>query len=281
MKGHSIYRWNWRIASGLLLLSVCFTIYCVGWEYSTRRYLKGFSDAIIPAAAAPEEKVHSILNWMARGPSRESAGPDGLEPVRDPTQTLNHEALLRVCGTATNAFINLADSGGLQARRLLLLDPSSHAKHVVAEVLVGNRWIVVDPAYRSFLRGPDGKLLTKEDLTDAGTFAGAVKNIGGYDPHYTYERTAHIRLGRLYILGKPIRSLLDRLFPGWEDSTLVSLLAERESLAALCAAAALTALLVLLRIFLRWYGEKRLGVHTTRIRQQVRRAFGAFIDTAG
>lgn len=60
----------------------------------------------------------------------------------------------------------------------------------------------------------------------------------------------------------------------------MSLLAERESLAALCAALLLVALLVLLRVLLWWYGEKRLGVHTIRIRQQVPRAFGAFIDTA-
>lgn len=213
MKGHSVYLWTWRAVSTLLLFSLCLAVYCFGWEYSTRRYLKGFSDAIIPVAAASEEKVHAILNWMARGPSRDSAGPDGTEPVRDPTETLNYEALLRVCGTATNAFINLADSGGLQARRLLLLDPGSHAKHVAAEVLVGDRWIVVDPAYRSFLRGPDGKLLTKEELANPATFAAAVRNIGGYDPHYTYERTAHIRLGRLHILGVPMRSLLDRLFP--------------------------------------------------------------------
>jgi hypothetical protein len=49
-----------------------------------------------------------------------------------------------VCGTATNAFINLADSGRLPARRILLLNSDQGAKHVDAEVLVKGRWIVLD-----------------------------------------------------------------------------------------------------------------------------------------
>src|SRR5215469_16931195 len=74
------------------------------------------------------------------------------------------QALLQVCGTATNAFENLAVSGGLAARRLLLLDSSSRTKHVDAEVLVNGRWIVVDPAFRVILRSPDGQTLTRDEL---------------------------------------------------------------------------------------------------------------------
>ena len=47
-------------------------------------------------------------------------------------------------GSATNAFLNLANSAGLLARRLLLLNANQGAKHVDGEVLVtgaGLLWI--------------------------------------------------------------------------------------------------------------------------------------------
>jgi hypothetical protein len=36
---------------------------------------------------------------------------------------------------------------------------------------------------------------------------------------------------------------------------------------------------MLLRVSLRWYGEKRLGVRTLRVQELIRRAFHAFVDT--
>ena len=128
-------------------------MFCVGWEYSVRRYLEGFSDAVVPATATPELKIEAILNWMKHGPARKAGGPSTLVPDRDPVETLNYESLLRVCGSATNAFINLADSGGLGARRLLLLGADGQTRHVVAEVLVNERWIVVDPTFHHIFRG--------------------------------------------------------------------------------------------------------------------------------
>ncbi|MGH9714578.1 MAG: hypothetical protein ACRD5M_14885 [Candidatus Acidiferrales bacterium] len=280
MREHSFYRTVWYTVNGLLVLAIVLAMYSIGWEYSTRRYLKGFSDAIIPVAAPPEEKIQAILNWMSHGPTREAAGPDGLAPDRDPTETLNYHALLQVCGTATNAFINLADSGGLVPRRLLLLDSHRLAKHVAAEVLVDGRWIVVDPAFRVILRGTDGKPLTREQLENPTVFAAATGKIRGYNPSYSYDLTVHVRLGRLRLIGFPIRSILNSVLPGWEDSPVVSLLVERESFAVLLMSTGLVVLLVLLRISLRWYGENRLGVHTLRMREQIRRAFGAFMDSA-
>lgn len=277
---HRTYRAAWYLTNVSLLLAIVLTSYSIGWEFSTRRYLKGFSDAIIPVSGQPVERIEAILNWMKHGPARLMAGPDGSTPDRDPTETLNYHALLQVCGTATNAFINLADSGGLEARRLLLLDTHRLVKHVTAEVNVDGRWIVVDPAFRAILHGADGKLLTREQLTDPTVFAAAIRNVPGYDPSYTFESTAHIRVARLSIVGLPFRVVLDRFLPGWEDSAMVSLLAERESLAVMLASILLVIFLFLLRLVLRWYGEKRLGLRAPRVRVQIRRAFDAFLDTA-
>jgi hypothetical protein len=276
---HRIFLAVWYSANLLLIISVAAAIYATMWEYSTRKYLKGFSDAIIPAAAAPEQKIQAILDWMTNGPARLQGGRSGSSPDRDPTDTLNYNSLLRVCGTATNAFINLADSGNLAARRILLLDARNSAKHVDAEVLVNGRWIVVDPVFRAILRGPDGAPLTREELTNPAIFSAAIVNIPKYDPSYSFERTAHVRLARLYLTGTPLRKTLDFLLPGWEDSTTVSLLVERESLAAMVAVIVIVLFLGLLRVSLRWYGERRLGIRSVRVRAQLRRACQAFLDT--
>jgi hypothetical protein len=109
-------------------------------------------------------------------------------------------------------------------------------------------------------------------------FAAATRNIRGYEPSYTFDHTVHIRLARIQVFGSLLRRVLDRAFPGWEDTPTMTLLVERESFAAMTASFLLVIFLVLLRACLRWYGEKRLGVHSVRIRQQILRACHAFLD---
>ena len=275
---HPLFRGIWFAVNALLVASIFLAVYSAGWEFSTRRYLKGFSDAIVPATSPSDEKVEAILHWMAHGPTRKSSEADTPQSDRDPTDTLNYKALLQVCGTATNAFINLVDTGHMQVRRLLLVDSRQMTKHVVAEVLVDGRWIVVDPTFRVVMRGADGKALTREELADSATFAVATRNVRGYDPSYTFDHVVHIRLARLHILGSLLRRILDRVAPGWEDTTSTTLLVERESFAAMVSSFLLLIFLILLRIALRWYGEKRLGVHSVHMRQQLRRACHAFLD---
>jgi hypothetical protein len=276
----AVFRWVWYSGNILLILAILLAGYSAIWEYSTRKYLKGFSDAVVPFSSSPEQKAEAILRWMSSGPSRQSGGPELTGPDRNPIDTLNYASLLKVCGTATNAFLNLGDSAGLAVRRLLLLDSRHLTMHVVAEVLVDGRWIVVDPAFRTILRGSDGGLLTREQLTGPAVFSAAIGGISGYDRENNYERTAHVRISRLGTIGLPLRRALNRLIPGWEDSTALSLLMERESLAAMVASLILVFFLGLLRMVLRWYGESRLGMRPVRIRQQVRRAFHAFVEAA-
>ena len=274
---HTFFRVVWIVTSALLLLAIVATAYSVLWEYSTRRYVKGFADAIIPASGTPQQKIDAILHWMSNGPARLQYGPDGL--IRDPTETLNYASLLKVCGTATNAFVNLADSAGLSSRRLLLLGPNRMATHVVAEVLVDGRWIVVDPAFRTVLRDSSGNTVTRKQLSDRSVFLTATRGIAGYDPAYTYDQTVHIRLGRLGGLGAYVRLAANRLAPGWEDSVTASLLLERESLATMVAAMLLLMILILARVFLRWYGVRRLGIHPPEMGARMLRAWSAFFDS--
>jgi hypothetical protein len=277
---HWAYNIIWFAVNALLLFAICFFFYTMTWEYSTRRYLKGFSDAVVPALATPEEKITAILSWMARGPARLPLAPEGKTQDRDPTDTLNYESLLKVCGSATNGFINLADSSGLSARRLLLLDNDRGAKHVVAEVLLDGQWIVVDPSFRTILRGASGQLLTRHDLADPSVFSIATQDIPHYDPSYNYVKTGHVHLARIPLVGASIQWALDRYLPGWADSPIMSLLFERESLAAVVTSLVLLLFVFLLRFSLRWYGEVRLGIQTIGVRRKFHRAMHVLFSRA-
>lgn len=275
---HPIFRGIWFAGNVLLILSILLAAYSAAWEYSTRRYLEGFSDAVVPASATDEKKIEAILNWMSSGPARLQSGPADLSQHRDPIETLNYASLLHVCGSATSAFVNLADSAGLKARRLLLLDSRRMTNHVVAEVLMGGRWIVLDPAYRAVFRDADGQLVTREELTDPAVFSAATGGIRGYPATYTFDRTSHIRLSRLGAVGQLLRRVLDGLLPGWEDSATMTLLVERESFTALVASIALVLLLFLFRISLRWYSETRYGVQPPRMRKRILQACGVLFS---
>lgn len=274
----TLFRALWLTTNVLLLFAILAAVYSAVWEYSTAKYVKGFADAIIPVSGTPEEKIDAILHWMSNGPARGASAPDGS--LRDPAETLNDSSLLKVCGTATNAFINLADSAGLPSRRLLLLAPHYSTMHVVVEVRVGDRWIVVDPAFRTILRDSAGRTVTRKELADPAVFLAATSRIPNYDPSYTYDRTVHVRLARLGSLGYYVRSASNRIAPGWEDSVTASLVLERESLAATVAAIFMMMILILVRTSLRWYGTHRLGIRRSRLRARFLRASSAFLDSS-
>ncbi len=160
----------WRTVNWLLAASLVCLAYAAAREWSVRQYLHGFSDAVVSASAQPDQKIEAILNWMRAGPPRTvAAKPDELSP-RNPENTLNYRQLLAICGSATNAFLNLSRSSGLESRRLLLLTSDRQTKHVVAEVLVDGRWIVVDPSFRIVMRDVSGRALTRKELQNPVKF---------------------------------------------------------------------------------------------------------------
>ena len=205
---------------------------------------------------------------MKLGPARLN-GSDSLDYLlRDPATTLNYRELLKTCGTATNAFVNLANSSGLPARRLLLMDGHWSTKHVVVEVQMDNRWVVVDPAYRIIFRDANGRPLTRQELIDPQIFKQATDNIPGYLPTYTFDRTAQVRFARIPYLA-PLLNSISRERPGWSDSILWTYFLERESSGAFAAAMLLIILLLLIRHSLRWWVEKRIGLRKPRVRQRM------------
>jgi hypothetical protein len=272
MKKYPVVRVCWFAVNVLLTISLGAILYSATWEFSTQSYLKGFSDAIIPASDTPVQKIEAILAWMSHGPARRVIADPGVLAERNPEDTLNIEQLLRVCGTATNAFVNLAQSGGLHARRLLLLSENRTSKHVVVEVLIDDRWVVVDPSYRSFLRLPNGRLLTRDELQNPVIFRAATQDIPNYPQSYTYERTVHVRMRKIPMVGTYLRRILDYVWPAWETTINWTLLVERESFAMLVASSLLLCFALVLRLFLGWYCSRRLGIPRIRLRDQIKRA---------
>jgi hypothetical protein len=263
-----IFPWLWTAANVLLLLALCLVSYSVAWEENTRVYLKGFSDAMVPVNAAPIDKIESILAWMANGPHQQSTAALEMNP-RDPEETLNYRDLLRVCGTATNAFINIARSSDLQARRLLLTDHWGHVVHVVAEVQVDGQWIVVDPLFQSIMRDSNGHTLTRRELSDPATLAIATRNFPGYDlTKYRYDRTERVRLAKIPLIGNLLRPVASH-WPNWSDSTFWTMLVERESFGIMILSFVIFVFLLFFRVALRWYAEKHLGLRVSRIRTRL------------
>ena len=277
-KRHLIFRVVWRGVNLLLVAVVASSLYAGVREYSVRRYLDGFSDAIVPDSLPEEQKLQAILDWMRAEPSRAtSANPEALAK-RDPEMTLTYSQLLNVCGTATNAFLNLVRSSDLRARRLLLLTPDNNAKHVVAEVLIGGRWIIVDPTYRVIMKDAAGHSLTRKELQNPAVFEQAVSVVPNYPREYNYDHFAHVRLARLPYVGFGLRKLLDGVVPGWEEAIDWSLLLERESFFYLVLSVAAMLFFLLLRVVLAWYADSRLRIPRFHLREHALRAGVAFFS---
>ena len=244
-----------------------------------RKYLKGFSDAIVSQGAPPQQKAEAILAWMRNGPPRLEAQPLVAVSARDPQDTLNYRQLLEVCGSATNAFLNLSRSAGLNARRLLLLTPEHTANHVVAELELNGRWVIVDPAFRTFLKDAQGNLLTRKELQNPKIFQEATGSLPGYLPEYTYDRFAHVRLAALPFHGAQIRKLFDGVFPNWDEHLDWSLLLERRSFMFLFMSVNSLIVLILVRMILGWLADNRLKVPRFHLRANLSRATAAFFTT--
>src|ERR1700722_4791635 len=273
------FRALWWTVNFLFAASLVCLAYAAAREWSVRQYLHGFSDAVVSASGPPEQKIEAILAWMKAGPSRAvAAEPDGLSR-RNPENTLNYRQLLTVCGSATNAFLNLSRSAGLESRRLLLLAPDRTAKHVVAEVRLGGRWVIVDATYRAMFQDAQGRLLTRADLQDPRIFQEAIARIPGYIPVYSYERVAHVRVGALPMLGPALRRALDAVMPGWDESLDWSLLLERRSFAYFFLSVWALIFFLLLRIVLAWLADHRLRIPRLRLRTSLTRAAATFFST--
>ena len=279
MKPYYGFRLIWWFSNLLLAAALVSTVWAGIRELSVRRYLRGFSDAVVPEASTAREKVEAILAWMQNGPPRlETTGQTKVSP-RDPQDTLNYRQLLDVCGSATNAFLNLSRSAGVESRRLLLMTPDRVTKHVVAEVNLDGRWVIVDATYRVMMKDAKGNLLTRRDLQDPELFREATSVLPHYPPEYTYDHFAHVRIAALPLQGARVRALLDRLFPSWDEYLDWSLLLERRSFMQFVLSLIAFLFLLVVRLVLAWIADRRLRVPRFHLWSNLSRATAAFFTS--
>jgi hypothetical protein len=279
LRARLLFRSVWWLSNLLLTVALFATVWSGVWEFSTRKYLKGFSDAIVPEAASPQQKAEAILAWIRNGPPRLEAERLAALSPRDPQDTLNYRQLLAVCGSATNAYLNLARSAGLNSRRLLLLSEDRTANHVVAEIELGGRWVIVDPAFRTFMKDAHGNLLTRKDLENPELFQEATAGLPNYLPEYNYQRSAHVRLAALPFHLGSIRPILEKVFPEWDENFDWGLLLERRSFMYLSISVTCLIFLLLVRLFLGWLADHRLMIPRFHLRSNLTRATAVFFTT--
>lgn len=266
-----VYRSSRRLVQIVFVAALALALYGAMQEHFLRTYLRGFSDAVVPLTATPEQKVEAILSWMRSGPARRQDVPDDFMANRNPQDTLNYGQLMQVCGTATNAFLNLAMSSGLPARRLLLIGPDRGAKHVVAEVRLDDRWVVADPTLRVLFRDAAGRTVTRQQLQDPALLREVTRAIPAYPSDYTYDRTSHVHLSRFPIVGKLLRNALDSVFPGWEEAVNWTLPLERKSFGLTLLASLLAFVCLLVHLCMTWYARRHLGLQIPGFTAQLKR----------
>jgi len=251
------------VAAALLL------VYGLVQTYSTRRYLKGFADAIVPLQGSPQQKTEALLAWFRNTPSRSNSPVTGESSLRDPVNIVQNKKLLKVCGSASNAFLNLADVTGLHTRRLLLLDSSGGTMHVVTEVRWDDRWVVVDPQHGQIFANDAGQALTKEQLRDPEVFRDAISRMPGYSPGYTFEHTAHLHPQRIPVVGGLLERGLDGLFPEWQEAVDWGYVPENPSLWPILLSLPLFLLALLLRLAANRYVRPREEMKTASFHETV------------
>jgi hypothetical protein len=128
--------------------------------------------------------------------------------------------------------------------------------HVVAEVFIDGRWMIVDPTFHAILTDRNGRLLTRQDLASPSVLREATRNLAGYNPAYNYEHTAFIHFSRLPLVGHFLQEKLSSVLPAWQERVNWAVLVERQSYATLVVGIALLGLAICLRRMICWYGRK-------------------------
>lgn len=178
------------------VLSLMLASFALHQYLAQRSYLRGFAEAIVPLDGSPSEKVEALLRYFRHHTTRLKGDLWDENPVT----ALRHEELLRNCGSAASAFVFLARSLGIPARGLLLLNERGIVQHVVAEVWLDGRWVVVDPAFGMAMKDKQGRWLSKEELRNPETLRFATRDVP-YPSDYTYDRTAYINWQKVPLIG--------------------------------------------------------------------------------
>jgi hypothetical protein len=145
-----MFRAAWWASNALLAVALLGLMYSGVREYSVRRYLDGFSDAIVPNFLPAEQKVEAILDWMRAEPSRGVATNPDESGRRDPQMTLNERWVI-----IDPAYrVMMRDAKGRYLTRKDLRDPAIFAEATDAVANYGKEYTYDHYAYVRMARLP-------------------------------------------------------------------------------------------------------------------------------
>jgi DNA-binding protein Fis len=104
------------------------------------------------------------------------------------------------------------------------------------------------------------------------------RNIPDYPANYTYERTAHVHLRGIPLIGGLLRRALDGALPGWEESLNWTMPLERRSLGLMILALLVSVMSMFVNVAMDWYARTRLGIHRITLRSRLKRFGKAFFS---
>jgi hypothetical protein len=179
------------------------------------------NDARYRAVAARVERTdsrgHALgLQRLARrlvdGRAVEAPEADEVREDIEPNQA---------CGAYAGTLARLLRVHGYDVRIAQMLDApgdAGEALHILVEVEIDGRWVVLDPSYGLAFRRPDGALASFADVqADWPSYAAQVPP--GYDPRYRYAGVRYTNWGKVPVLLPAFREVL-RLFLGDRVDTL-------------------------------------------------------------
>jgi hypothetical protein len=243
-------------------------------EYSVRKYLSGFSEAVVPEAAAAREKVEAVLAWMSNGPPRLEANDGKILSPHDPTDspaTAGGVWKRYGCFPEPVAQCGTGDAAAVAAHTRT--DCRARGSRGAAR-----RWIIVGPTYRVMLNDAQGNPLTRKDLHNPATFLEATSQIPKCLPEDNYEDYVPVRLSSVPLHRFHIREQIDRFFPGWDEYLGCSLLLERRSFLFFFLSVNALVCLLILRVILGVLADRHFRVPRFGLRNKPRRAIAAFFS---
>jgi transglutaminase superfamily protein len=204
-----------RFLLGVLAIS---SLLCL-WQLALFTVDSSFVDGICAVVARPEsppeQRAMQLFRWVNSYDDEELSSSAATPPrgLLTPRAMIEHRAYFRAnCGSKAWLLAILARHAGLQARELRLCDARHEARHVVCEVLIGSRWLVLDPTVDLDFRRRDGQLATAAELRDPALLAVNARRADYYDlQRWQFTHAERLHFEKVPLVGGLLRRLAARL----------------------------------------------------------------------
>lgn len=181
------------------------TLLFFGMEYLySQRIYQEIAERATKPEMTQEEKALVILNTVYNllEPRTEFFGGRGNIPF-GPLKVFNASRTILTFGGACGDYVHVlgralkAADINIQVVQMKVGD--IYGGHIIAEVLINDRWVILDPIYNLYFRNPDGSLATFSEIS--GNWQYFQKQVpSNYNPEYAYEGMRRTNWGKIPVL---------------------------------------------------------------------------------